>query len=83
MRSRGADDVFAICGYFDFGRHILIYAIRYHKNGDPDVLRWEQLELPAPGIDEVLLRNMAIGVGLKASRDLEPRRTAGSVIPIP
>ena len=83
VRSRGADNVLAICGYFDFGRLVLMYAIRYHENGDSDVLRWEQLELPAPGIDEVLMRNMAIGVGLKASRDHEPRRTAGSVIPIP
>ncbi len=83
VRSRGADNVLAICGYFDFGRHMLIYAIRYHENGDPDVLCWAQVELPARGTDEVLLRNMAIGVGLKASRDLEPRKIAGSVIPIP
>ena len=42
-----------------------MYAIRYHENGDPDVLRWEQVEVPAPGHGEVLLRNTAIGVGLK------------------
>ncbi len=42
-----------------------MHAIRYHETGDPDVLRWEQVDVPAPGIDEVLLRNMAIGVGLK------------------
>ena len=42
-----------------------MHATRYHENGDPDVLRWEQVDVPAPGIDEVLLNNTAIGVGLK------------------
>jgi NADPH2:quinone reductase len=42
-----------------------MYAIRYHETGDPDVLRWEQLDVPAPGIGEVLVKNTAIGVGLK------------------
>jgi len=42
-----------------------MYAIRYHETGDPDVLRWEQLDVPAPGVGEVLVKNTAIGVGLK------------------
>jgi NADPH2:quinone reductase len=42
-----------------------MYAIRYHETGDPDVLRWEQADLPAPGVGEVLVKNTAIGVGLK------------------
>ena len=42
-----------------------MYAIRYHETGDPDVLRWEQVDVPAPGVGEVLVRNTAIGVGLK------------------
>ena len=42
-----------------------MYAIRYHETGDPDVLRWEQVDVPAPGIGEVLVKNTAIGVGLK------------------
>jgi len=33
-----------------------MYAIRYHKIGDPDVLRWEQVDVPALGIDEVLVK---------------------------
>ncbi|NOR66757.1 MAG: zinc-binding dehydrogenase, partial [Woeseiaceae bacterium] len=35
------------------------------ETGDPDVLRWEQVDVPAPGVGEVLVRNTAIGVGLK------------------
>jgi NADPH2:quinone reductase len=42
-----------------------MYAIRYHETGDPDVLRWEQVDVPAPGVGEVLVKNTAIGVGLK------------------
>ena len=42
-----------------------MYAIRYHETGDPEVLRWEQVDVPAPGIGEVLVKNTAIGVGLK------------------
>ena len=42
-----------------------MYAIRYHETGDPEVLRWEQVDVPDPGIGEVLVKNTAIGVGLK------------------
>ncbi len=42
-----------------------MYAIRYQETGDPEVLRWEQMDVPAPGIGEVLVKNTAIGVGLK------------------
>lgn len=42
-----------------------MYAIRYHETGDPDVLRWEQVDVPTPGVGEVLVKNTAIGVGLK------------------
>ncbi len=42
-----------------------MYAIRYHETGDPEVLRWEQVDVPAPGVGEVLVKNTAIGVGLK------------------
>jgi len=42
-----------------------MYAIRYHETGDPEVLRWDKVDVPAPGTGEVLVRNTAIGVGLK------------------
>ena len=41
------------------------WAIRFHEIGGPDVLRWEEVEVPRPGAGEVLLRNTAIGVNMK------------------
>jgi NADPH2:quinone reductase len=42
-----------------------MHAIRYHETGAPDVLRWERVDVPAPGPGEVLLANNAVGTGLK------------------
>ncbi|MCA9458650.1 MAG: quinone oxidoreductase, partial [Nitrospira sp.] len=42
-----------------------MYAIRYHQNGEADVLKWEKIDIPAPGPREVRLRNTAIGVNMK------------------
>ena len=36
--------------------------VRLYEHGGPDVLRWEDVELPAPGPHEVRLRHTAIGV---------------------
>ena len=33
-----------------------------HKKGAPDVLRWEAIDVPAPGPGEVRLRNEAVGL---------------------
>ncbi len=33
-----------------------------HEKGGPDVFRWEEVEVPAPGPGEVRLRNSAVGV---------------------
>ncbi len=33
-----------------------------HEKGAPDVFRWEEVEVPAPGAGEVRLRNSAVGV---------------------
>lgn len=41
------------------------YAIRFHTTGGPDVLRWEEIDLPAPGPGQVLLQNTMIGVNMK------------------
>jgi NADPH2:quinone reductase len=43
----------------------VVHAIRYHTKGPPEVLRWEQVDVPPPGTGEVLLKNTAIGTGLK------------------
>ena len=37
-------------------------AIRIYENGGPDVLRWEDVDVPPPGPGEVLLRHTAIGL---------------------
>ncbi|MBL8716012.1 MAG: quinone oxidoreductase [Myxococcales bacterium] len=37
-------------------------AVRFHETGGPEVLRLEQITVPAPGPGEVLLRHEAIGV---------------------
>jgi NADPH2:quinone reductase len=37
-------------------------AIRFHRPGGPEVLRWEQIETSAPGPGEVLLRQTAVGL---------------------
>jgi len=41
------------------------WAIRFHQIGGPDVLRWEEVDVPRPGPGQVLLRNTAIGVNMK------------------
>lgn len=38
------------------------HAIRIHETGGPDVLRWEEIELPPPGQGEVRVRHGAIGL---------------------
>lgn len=37
-------------------------AIRIHEHGGPEKLRWEEVEVGAPGPEEVLVRHTAIGV---------------------
>ena len=50
---------------------VMIKAIRIHRNGDPDVLRWEDIELPAPADGEVRIRHTAIAVNFS---DINVRR---------
>ncbi|MGE0703185.1 MAG: alcohol dehydrogenase catalytic domain-containing protein, partial [Vicinamibacterales bacterium] len=37
-------------------------AIRVHQTGGPEVLRFEEVELPPPGAGDVLIRQTAIGL---------------------
>ena len=37
-------------------------AIRIHETGGPEVMRWEDVDLPAPGAGEVLVRTTAAGL---------------------
>ena len=36
-------------------------AIRIHKVGPPSVLKWEEIDVPAPKPDQVLIRHTAVG----------------------
>jgi NADPH2:quinone reductase len=40
----------------------MTHAIRIHEHGGPDVLRWEPVEVGAPGSGEVRLRQTAVGL---------------------
>jgi NADPH2:quinone reductase len=40
----------------------MVHAIRIHKTGGPEVLQWEEVEVPAPGPGQVRLRQTAIGL---------------------
>jgi NADPH2:quinone reductase len=46
-------------------------AIRIHENGGPEVLRWEEFELPPPGPGEARVRHTAIAVNFS---DVNVRR---------
>lgn len=38
------------------------HAMRIHENGGPEVMRWEEVEVPAPGAGEVRVRHTAVGL---------------------
>lgn len=46
-------------------------AVRIHANGGPEILRWEDVELPPPGDGEVRLRHTAIALNFS---DVNVRR---------
>jgi NADPH:quinone reductase len=46
-------------------------AVRIHGNGGPDVMRWEDIELPAPAAGEARIRHTAIGINYS---DINVRR---------
>ena len=40
----------------------MVHAIRIHQQGGPEVMKWESVEVPAPGPGQVRLKQHAIGV---------------------
>lgn len=54
-------------------------AFRIYKNGGPGELKWETVEVPAPGKGEVLLRHTAVGLNLADTY----RRTGLYPMPLP
>jgi NADPH2:quinone reductase len=55
-------------------------AIRFHRNGGPDVLRWEDVELGAPSEGEVRIRHTAVALNF---RDILVRRGQHTVKTFP
>jgi NADPH2:quinone reductase len=56
----------------------VINAIRIHRNGDPDEMRWEAIDLPAPASGEVRLRHTAIALNFS---DVNVRRGGFYITP--
>jgi NADPH2:quinone reductase len=40
----------------------MAHAIRFHKTGGPEVLQWEEVNVPQPGPGETLVRHKAVGL---------------------
>ncbi len=40
----------------------MVMAVRFHETGGPEVLKYEDVDLPAPGPNEAQVRNAAIGL---------------------
>ena len=40
----------------------MAHAIRFHRTGGPEVLSWDEVDVPAPGAGEVRVRHHAVGV---------------------
>jgi NADPH:quinone reductase len=55
------------------------HAIRVYEHGGPEVLRYEAVDVPAPGPGEVRVRHSAIGVNLRDTYD----RTGLYPLPLP
>ena len=56
----------------------MIKAIRIHRNGEPDEMRWEDIELPAPAAGEVRVRHTAIALNFS---DVNVRRGGFYITP--
>jgi NADPH:quinone reductase len=56
----------------------MIKAIRIHRNGEPDELKWEDFELPAPAAGEVRVRHTAIALNFS---DVNVRRGGFYITP--
>jgi NADPH2:quinone reductase len=44
------------------GDEAMTHVIRFHQTGGPEVLRWEEVALPAPGVGEARIRHLAVGL---------------------
>lgn len=56
----------------------MINAIRIHRNGEPDEMKWEEIELPAPATGQVRVRHSAIALNYS---DVNVRRGGFYITP--
>jgi NADPH:quinone reductase len=56
----------------------MIKVIRIHRNGEPDEMKWEDIELPAPAAGEVRVRHTAIALNFS---DVNVRRGGFYITP--
>jgi NADPH2:quinone reductase len=40
----------------------MVHAIRIHKTGGPEVLQWDEVDVPAPGPGQIRVRHTAVGL---------------------
>ena len=40
----------------------MTHAIRIHQHGGPDMMKWEAVDIAAPGADEVRIKQTAVGL---------------------
>ena len=59
------------------------WAIRFHETGGPEVLRWEEVPLEAPGEGEVRLRHTAIGLNYSEIGSRRGRGGAAAISGLP
>jgi NADPH:quinone reductase len=45
-----------------YGVTAMVHAIRIHQQGGPEAMKWESVEVPAPGPGQVRLKQHAVGV---------------------
>ena len=56
----------------------MVKAIRIHEFGGPEVLRWEDIDVPEPGPNELLIRHNVTGFNFL---DIQVRKGAYPVLP--
>ncbi len=56
----------------------MINAIRIHRNGEPDEMKWEEIDLPAPSAGQVRVRHTAIALNFS---DVNVRRGGFYITP--
>jgi NADPH2:quinone reductase len=52
----------AACARIATGRVMMVAAVRVHKHGGPEVLTYEEIDVPAPGSGQIRVKQHAMGI---------------------